>query len=624
MDDLDELRLPTPPPLAPRAPVYRLPINSPLFPRFATLEYPGPVHSVDQALATLGGPQRLAEALSSDPPKPIELDLQPDNPFFHTIPAHVSTTSNVVVKITKRRRKRPRVDEAGRVVEEGVFSVEPVGLEHKTVRFRAMADFQYAPKVPKDDPVVNLVTAMRSMDIPGIRNFRMPEASEDFPESAYLPPPSFSRHGLPQNFNLSAASSSVRTTTESGVVRLIDQARHKSRRLQSILFVQPEVPKGPEDVVIREVGKKPLTGVEERCKKLMKERPVWTRTALLNQLTQEEVRFINANKDIWPLLGYTFSDGPFRDLIIRFGYDPRKHPEARFYQHITLRNANNVRNKALPGTRGLIQAQSAKTNKGKEKAPTTSNLSHEFDGRNVYSKVGNFQLLDISDPLCHTLIHSPSGVLPACSADAHEGWYAFDYFDQIHQVVRRKWMGLLGGLQVSDADCEDLLGGRRSKESRAEGRRVEQNEDGGGGKGKGKKGGKEKKGGKGKGRARSGSQSGSGSGAGEGDEGEDGKDEDGSGAGSGNESGSGRDGGSDAGGSGSEMGGSSSQAKGNRATQFKLKRAPWEQPRNKRNKAKQPESEGAVLARLQRSLRRTTTMPSTPAPEGTLGPSSGA
>lgn len=29
------------------------------------------------------------------------------------------------------------------------------------------------------------------------------------------------------------------------------------------------------------------------------------------------------------MVSYTFAEGPFRDLVIRFGYDPRKDPEAR-------------------------------------------------------------------------------------------------------------------------------------------------------------------------------------------------------------------------------------------------------------------------------------------------------
>jgi hypothetical protein len=134
--EMDDLRLPTPPPLPPQAPVYSIPFKSDNFPRFATVEYPGPVGNVDAALETVGGLQKLSASLSGESKNPVELDLQPDNPFFHTVPALVTQTRNVVVKITKRRRKRPIVDEAGNVVEEGVFTIEPVGIEHKTVRFR--------------------------------------------------------------------------------------------------------------------------------------------------------------------------------------------------------------------------------------------------------------------------------------------------------------------------------------------------------------------------------------------------------------------------------------------------------------------------------------------------------
>ncbi|GAA6032785.1 hypothetical protein JCM8097_000787 [Rhodosporidiobolus ruineniae] len=620
MDDLD-LRLPTPPPLPPGAPTLPLPVKSSHFPRFATVEYPGPVHDVAAALDTVGGLARVSDVLGApkdeESSKKVELNLMPDNPFFHTVPAHVSSTRNVVVRIVKRRRKRPIVDDEGKVVEEGVYSIQPVGIEHKTVRFRAMADFQYAPKVSKEDPTINLADAVRRMDIAGIRNFTMPEPVEDFPESAYLPPPSFSRHGLPQVFSIAPASSTVRTTTSSGAIRLINATRHKTRAVQAILFAQQTVPTEPEAAFLKELGRTELNEMEERMRELMQERPVWTRQAMLNQLTPEELKAVNNNKAIWPMVGYTFADGPFRDLVIRFDYDPRKDREARFYQHIQFRNASNVRQKALPGTRGLIQAQSATRRSDKQqKAQAVSNLSHEFDGQNVYSKIGNFQLCDISDPLLVRLIRSEAGVLDTCSSDINEGWYAYDYFDQMRQVVRRKWNGLLNGLAVSDEDCEDLLEWELSSESRAgQAKRsgtaaVEggKGKGGGGAKGKGKKGK-----GKGKGRARgsdseaTASESGSGSGSGSGfdsaandDDEEDDLPSDRGGGGSG----------SDAAESPAAAGTQQKGRKGRGST-----RAPWELPKKKGNKAKQPESEGAVLARLNRSMRRSRGNPSyTPGP----------
>ncbi|GAA5883740.1 hypothetical protein JCM1840_002242 [Sporobolomyces johnsonii] len=351
----DDLSLPTPPP---EAPLYPLP-KQVKHRQFASIEYPAPVHSLDAALATLGGLPSVAAALASTPTKPVELNLAPDNPFFHPPPAHVANTNNLVFKLTKRRRKIPALDQQGNIVEEGIFSLEPVGVEKNTVRFRSMADFQFTPKVTQGDPTLKLVDAIRNMDIAGIRSFTMPPPSEDFTEASFIPPPVFTRHGLPQNFDMRPAGGTVRVTTESGATRLVNSTRYKTRTMQSIMFVQERVPTEPEATFLKEVGRTEPNEVEARMLELLEERPVWTRLALNNQLTPEELKYVNNNKSVWPMIGYTFSDGPFRDLVVRFGYDPRKDREARFYQHIVLRNAANVRHKALPGTRSLAQSNAA-------------------------------------------------------------------------------------------------------------------------------------------------------------------------------------------------------------------------------------------------------------------------
>lgn len=183
--------------------------------------------------------------------------------------------------------------------------------------------------------------------------------------------------------------------------------------------------------------------------------------------------------------------------------DLQRAARARSYQHINLRNTANTRSRAQPGARSAAQAHAGSfrwPGKGagaEDQAQSTSkyvsvplippskalrsleldyltifrfrppcSLSHVFDGVHTHSKVANFQLIDITDPLVSSLIHSPTGVLPACSPDANEGWYAHDYLDQIRQVLRRKWLGALEGVPVADDECEDLLGVELSAESR--------------------------------------------------------------------------------------------------------------------------------------------------------------
>lgn len=133
---MDEVRLPTPPPVV-HAPLLHLPRPEAIR-KIATVEYPAPVRSLDAAVRSLGGLARVSRALESDPPAahPVELDLDPRNRFAHAVPSHVEQTRNVVCRVVKRRRKVPKRDEHGNILEDGVYSIEPVGLEHRLVRFR--------------------------------------------------------------------------------------------------------------------------------------------------------------------------------------------------------------------------------------------------------------------------------------------------------------------------------------------------------------------------------------------------------------------------------------------------------------------------------------------------------
>lgn len=162
MDEV--LKLPTPPPIL-HAPKYRLarpdqpqaaePFQS-VLPLIATVEYPGPVHSLDAALYHLGGLDTVAKALApraqleqdpQHPPKqdpvavdshqvPLEFDFDPKNRFSHPVQAHIQSTNNIVCRVIKRKRKRPVRDADGQVVELGVYEIRPVGIEHRLARFR--------------------------------------------------------------------------------------------------------------------------------------------------------------------------------------------------------------------------------------------------------------------------------------------------------------------------------------------------------------------------------------------------------------------------------------------------------------------------------------------------------
>lgn len=135
--------VPQPPP-SNEAPERNLPQT-----QFYSVEYPGYVQdaSVTKAIDNLGGQAKLEQAFRRMAPKTeslIELALHPENPFAHPIPGDVVHTNNLVLKVTKRKRKRREGDAEDAVL--GEYKAEIVGVTSKTVRFRSMLGLSFAPE----------------------------------------------------------------------------------------------------------------------------------------------------------------------------------------------------------------------------------------------------------------------------------------------------------------------------------------------------------------------------------------------------------------------------------------------------------------------------------------------
>lgn len=115
------------------APEHPLPSTS-----FFSIEYPGYVQpsSIPTAVNNLGGQSSLENAFKRTATKAdalLELSLRPNNPFSHPVPGDVVGTSNLLMKVVKKKRKG--VDKNGSAM--GEYTAQVVGVIPKTVRFRS-------------------------------------------------------------------------------------------------------------------------------------------------------------------------------------------------------------------------------------------------------------------------------------------------------------------------------------------------------------------------------------------------------------------------------------------------------------------------------------------------------
>ncbi|KZT20750.1 hypothetical protein NEOLEDRAFT_1140279 [Neolentinus lepideus HHB14362 ss-1] len=457
---------------------------------FYSVEYPGYVcpTSIPTAINNLGGQMSLDNAFKRTASKNdslLELRLRADNPFAHPIPGENVSTSNILLKVVKRKRRKLRPSEGDeRSAHIGDYTVEALGIVPKTVRFRSMADYQYQPA--EEDPVVKLRRAIDSMDFEGICSYTFPEEKEDYTithrtimqidpqltgevpaEPNFIsnlrmfPPPLFSRQSVPQNYGFKSNPMSTVTTfvddNEEERKRLINRSRWKGYGAVSIVFADPAVPSKPFPQVeeVRDQVDQPLL---KRLEQYFEERPVWTRLALLNQFTPLEAREIHNSKTMLPLISYTFSDGPWRDTLIRFGYDPRTDMYARFYQRIYFRNVNHpivrpsVVNRRHDG-RSATLAPSA--DEHGQSIETDQRNSHIFDGVILTKETAAFQLCDIHDQLLRDMIGDEDSVREACNE--RDGWYTTSAFESIKTVLRHKFFSLVDGHIATDEECLALL-----------------------------------------------------------------------------------------------------------------------------------------------------------------------
>ncbi|KAF8897346.1 RNA polymerase III transcription factor IIIC subunit-domain-containing protein [Infundibulicybe gibba] len=467
---------------------------------FYSVEYPGYVkeQSVPLAIQNLGGQTSLDNAFrraASKTDAHIEVALRPGNPFAHPIPGDVVPTNNILLKITKKRRKRRDTPPEDGAI--GEYTVEAVGVINKTARFRSMVDYQYQPDM--EDPISKLRISMEDMDVDALCKYTIPKETGEYmvpastqaptqpevdinldPQLAAIsqpaqaqgsetpllrsnlrlfPPPLFSRQTIPLAYNFKSNPASIVSTTideETGEEkkRLINRMRWKGYGPASVTFNDTYVPEKPPQNV--ESGRDRMDQrLLVQLQALFLERPVWTRMSLFNQFPPLDAREIHNSKILLPLVCYVFQDGPWRDTLIRFSYDPRKDNGARFYQRLYFRNANHPISRPSVMTRRQERATNADVWPNEQAKEADRKQSHIFDGQTLTKETAAFQLCDITDPMLKELINDPKDLRDVCHE--RDGWYDPKAFERIKAVLRHKFFSLLEGHVPTDEECQALM-----------------------------------------------------------------------------------------------------------------------------------------------------------------------
>ncbi|PMD37773.1 hypothetical protein L207DRAFT_464242 [Hyaloscypha variabilis F] len=330
----------------------------------------------------------------------------------------------------------------------GKYTCEAVAEVKQTHRFRGLADFhQSTTHLPFFSKFRDLAL---SGNIEKMREFKFDPSRGWKPNEEIIMPPNITIYPFPFNWSFQQNPLIVQETDPvTGQPILVNTSRFRRTMVEYLPHNMETIPDGP---ATKPPDEKDLHEIIENIKKLYKERPIWTRRAIINKvnyaLTEATLHLI---KMALPFVGYRFRDGPFKDAIIKFGIDPRKDPQYRMYQTIYFQLAE--RDVKDPSAPWLGVRKSTKTPKQSKRS--NDKLSHFFNGRDVAVDGKIWQMCDVTDPLLARLIRDApiSEVFDA----KNDGWFCNGTLAKIRAIMKVKIIALHTGRVVTDEDFKAAL-----------------------------------------------------------------------------------------------------------------------------------------------------------------------
>ncbi|XP_049460156.1 general transcription factor 3C polypeptide 5 [Epinephelus fuscoguttatus] len=291
--------------------------------KLVCVEYPAVVASVDKMLQTLGGEKAVSKTYAH-PNRRLEMRYRPQDPFCHSLCGNRFPSSNLVLRVRRRVRKKDPKD--------AEIHMDILGVIGTTYKFQGMADFQYLAVNSEGEKETSLYDKII---------LRKSENQEFFekPMPFFLPPASFSRLDSPVDYYYRHDHVYQKSLQEPlSSKNFIGWSR--ARRPHNAIFVSFTDPTVPteclepakinwERVCVKENEKQ----AEEQLKKMFESRPIWSRNAVKANINIHPDKL----KLLLPVFAYYMVTGPWRSLWVRLGYDPRKTKESKKYQLLDFR-----------------------------------------------------------------------------------------------------------------------------------------------------------------------------------------------------------------------------------------------------------------------------------------------
>ncbi|XP_062593081.1 general transcription factor 3C polypeptide 5-like [Saccostrea cucullata] len=433
--------------------------------KFMCIEYPGIVKNVDKALETLGGIPNI-ERVYANVNKRVDVNFRPSNAYCKPAFGERTVTSSLYMKVKRRRKKGEKS------WENCQFQVEVLGSVESMYKFNSMADFQYLPVLKGPSGELEQIH-----DRLVYRTFVDRNEFLDRDVPSFLPPVIFSRFDYPDKDYLYRDGITHRegymNPEKDRPANLIGTVRERRKVYTVFLNFNDDVPEKPRDEALAHLRLKYNEPEREKeIYKLFEQRPIWSRVALHHYFSgkREKVKYL------LPMKACYYLNGPWRCMWVKFGYDPRKHPEAKIYQTVDYRvrqtspgEKMGVALKRSPNVIAFPAMKRKNTNIVKINL-TKSRLTDEKDESSINKEPLHvytpdrlppcrqmfYQMCDIKVDEIQTLIRSNT----ASVCTEKEGWCHKGIIEKCREIMTKKAQQLIEKKGLSVAQH---LGGTKEK-----------------------------------------------------------------------------------------------------------------------------------------------------------------
>ncbi|KAF3927707.1 hypothetical protein ABW21_db0204766 [Orbilia brochopaga] len=420
----------------PEAPWYEIPSR-----KLLNVEHPAVVKNTDKAIRMLGGPKAVAKAFKPNPEKPsepngLELRFRTGDALAPPIQGKSVKSRAVLLKITVPKGKGPAVGATSDREEDipktlkqlnGKFKTEVMGFMDHTVRFRAMADYQWNTR--NSAWAKNIEENLMELDLQALKRFRMSEKISADADTEIMRPPTFTHIHYPHVYGFRQNPALKLDTNADGEAILVTSAGPKVQtQTQYGKWDMLTVPQSSNMSFPR--GPQMLLECIRTLEELFLQRPIWTRRGLMNSIPSTMWKIL---KFAYPHVAYYWRSGPWRDTYVKFGVDPRSDKEFAKYQ-VAAFKLHNV----------------------KWRDADNHAQSHIFDGERFVLDGKIWQFCDLTEPLLAKLVDiTEDEAREAC--DPVDGWYPNNRHYKIKHVMRRKLSDIIAGRKTDDKVFEALL-----------------------------------------------------------------------------------------------------------------------------------------------------------------------